>query len=178
MKFTLLRISFSFVISIWIWWNIFFDCVWSITHLKYNSVKNIKTISKTNSRYEFFLAHYKIPANNEPVHNSKLIGAIDGQITFWFGSYIGFNNDFNTSGRFKYDQRLVVLVCSLIISRSRSESPKNVPYELKKLCSNSSINICVLNSKLNGNWQCSWYTASRNRTNVEAAVFGRFCDGV
>lgn len=43
------------------------------------------------------------------------------------GSYMGFKSEVSTSGRFKYDQRLVVFLKSSMFTRSDSELPRNVP---------------------------------------------------
>lgn len=133
----------------------FLVCDWSIAHLKYRSVSKNRCEKWIHLKQFIKMIEFE-EKFDLPVQSSKLIGATDGQMTPWLGSYIGFKSDFITSGRFKYDHKLVVLLCNLITCRSRSESQRNVPYELKKLCSNNSISMWVLNSKLNGNWQCNW----------------------
>lgn len=59
-----------------------------------------------------------------------LTGATLGQIGDLLGSYKGFKIDVNTSGRFKYDQRLVVFWKSPIFTLSYSQFPRKVPARL------------------------------------------------
>ena len=55
------------------------------------------------------------------------MGATDGQITCWLGSYMGFRYWDKTSGLFTKDQRLVVLVGTDMAARSPSLFPWKVP---------------------------------------------------
>lgn len=60
---------------------------------------------------------------------TRLIGATDGHITRWFGSYMGFRYLGRTSWRLMKDHRLAVLSGAFIALLSPSLLPKNVPVQ-------------------------------------------------
>lgn len=63
------------------------------------------------------------------------MGATDGHMTRWFGSYMGFRYLGRTSWRLMYDHRLAVLSGAFIAFLSPSLFPKNVPeWEENYLC--------------------------------------------
>lgn len=63
-----------------------------------------------------------------------LTGATLGQIADLLGSYMGFKSEVKTSGRFKYDHKLVVFLKSSMLTRSDSELPRNVPEKNTFMC--------------------------------------------
>lgn len=72
-------------------------------------------------------------------HSTRLMGATLGHIAVRFGSYIGFRKELRMSGRFRYDQRLVVLLNNFTASRSTSQLPRNVPAYSKYNVKNHQI---------------------------------------
>lgn len=63
------------------------------------------------------------------------MGATDGHMTRWFGSYMGFRYLGRTSWRLMYDHRLAVLSGAFIAFLSPSLFPKNVPeWEENYVC--------------------------------------------